>query len=129
MAKHSGEDGKILIGANEIGELENFTLDTQSAVASGRAKGDAWTTNLPTGKSWSFSVSCFLDEADAGQITVREGDVGTAKLYTDGDDSGKTEYSGAFVVTGVQRQSPIDGLTRITINAVGNGALAEATVS
>lgn len=129
MAKVIGKDGAVYIGANTVAEVRDFSLDTSSEIVNDTVMGDTWMTNKATQKSWTASVNCYFDAADAtGQGVLIEGAEVSLLLYPEGNTSTKIEYSGSLIVTSVSRSQSFDGMVEVSFSGTGNGALTTGTV-
>lgn len=128
MTWHTGKNGVVTLGTDDVVELTGFDIEETSAVVSKTAAGDSWTDKDGTFLDWKGNISFNLDHSGTGQ-SVRAGDVVAFKGYTEGDATGKTYYSGNILITSHKIDSPHDGTVTRTMAFEGKGQLSKATVS
>jgi hypothetical protein len=128
MATHTGSEGTIKIGANTLGELRSFTLETTAETIEDTSMGDANRTYKVGLKSFTGSASVFFDETDTAQPSLVAGAEITLNVYPEGASSGDTYYTGSAIVTGRTINSSFDGMVEAEISFQGTGALTESTV-
>lgn len=130
MAKDHGFDGAVRVaGTDLIGEIQSWNLDTKANVTKGYSMGQAWEDAQSTVKSWSGSVECRFDAADAGQIQLEVGDEVALDFYPGGNTTGKHVKSGSAIITGTPLSVSKDAWVTVTFNFEGNGALSGGTVT
>lgn len=129
MTTHHGNEGKVKLSNNAVGEIKNFTVEQSVDTADDTAMGDSWRTHKVGHKSWTASVECHFDPADTnGQAVLDIGASVTFNAYAIGDGSGAKYLSGTATVTGQSISTPMDDTVSVSFTLQGNGALAEATV-
>ena len=128
MATHTGSEGTIKVGANTVGELRSFTLETTAETIEDTSMGDTNRSYKVGLKSFTGSASLFWDEADTGQTAIVVGTEITINVYPEGASSGDTYYTGSAIVTGRTINSSFDGMVEMELSFQGNGALSESTV-
>ena len=128
MATHTGSEGTIKVGANTVGELRSFTLETTAETIEDTSMGDTNRSYKVGLKSFTGSASLFWDEVDTGQTAIVVGTEITLNVYPEGASSGDTYYSGTAIVTGRTIASSFDGMVEMELSFQGNGALTESTV-
>ena len=128
MATHTGSEGTIKVGANTVGELRSFTLETTAETIEDTSMGDTNRSYKVGLKSFSGSASLFWDEADTGQTTIVVGTEITINVYPEGASSGDTYYTGSAIVTGNTIASSFDGMVEAEVSFQGTGALTTTTV-
>lgn len=129
MARHSGKNGKVKAGANTIAHVTNWSIDESVNIADLTSADDTWATNDAGKKSWSGSMTFRLDHDAGSNQDLRAGDVVTLELYSEGDASGKTYYSGSAIIAQHGVASPYDNAAERTYSFTGTGALSIATVT
>lgn len=131
MATYHGKDGKVLIGANQVGEVIEFTHNEAAEVADDTAKGDAWNSHLVGHKSADGSVACLFDHDDTnGQAAMTIGASVNLKLYPVGDDTGDKEIDcTSATITSLSVSSPLRDVVRVDFGYQVNGAVTHGTVS
>lgn len=70
MAVMAGKDGKITIGDNVIGYIDNFSININAGTAETSQIGKAWKEFIQASRDWSGSLSGTLDYADAAQKEI-----------------------------------------------------------
>ena len=128
MATHTGSEGTIKIGANTLGELRSFSLETTAETIEDTSMGDTSRTYKVGLKTFTGTASVFFDETDTAQIALVAGAEITLNVYPEGASSGDTYYTGSAIVTGRTINSSFDGMVEMEISFQGNGALTESTV-
>jgi len=130
MTTHTGKDGVVEVGANEVAEVTDFTVTETADTVEDHAKGDTAKTHLTTFTSWTAEVSCHWDPSDTnGQEALTIGASVTLSLYPDDNQNGDRKLSGTATVTGITTESPLEGLVSRRLSLQGNGALTASTVS
>ncbi len=128
MATHTGSEGTIKIGANTLGELRSFTLETTAETIEDTSMGDTSRTYKVGLKTFTGTASVFFDETDTAQPSLVAGAEITLNVYPEGASSGDTYYTGSAIVTGRTINSSFDGMVEMEISYQGTGALTESTV-
>jgi predicted secreted protein len=128
MATHTGSEGTIKVGANTVGELRSFTLETTAETIEDTSMGDTNRSYKVGLKSFTGSASLFWDEADTGQTAIVVGTEITINVYPEGASSGDTYYTGSAIVTGTTIASSFDGMVEAEVSFQGTGALTTTTV-
>lgn len=130
MATHHGKEGKVLVGANEVAEVREFTYDGSAEVADDTAKGDTWNTHLVGHKGATGTVSCMYDPSDTnGQVVFVEGASLSLVLKPIGDDTGDATLSFTATVTAVGIASPLRDVVTQDFSYQVNGAVTRGTES
>lgn len=70
MAVMAGKDGKITIGDNVIGYIDNFSININAGTAETSQIGKAWKEFIQASRDWSGSLSGTLDYADVAQKEI-----------------------------------------------------------
>ena len=128
MATHTGSEGTIKVGADTVGELRSFTLETTAETIEDTSMGDTNRSYKVGLKSFTGSASLFWDEADTGQTAIVVGTEITLNVYPEGASSGDTYYTGSAIVTGTTIASSFDGMVEAEVSFQGTGALTTTTV-
>ena len=128
MATHTGSEGTIKIGANTLGELRSFSLETTAETIEDTSMGDTSRTYKVGLKTFTGTASVFFDETDTAQTALVAGAEITLNVYPEGASSGDTYYTGSAIVTGRTINSSFDGMVEMEISYQGTGALTESTV-
>ena len=129
MANHKGSEGVVKVGSNTIAEVRSWNLSHKSDTAEDTTMGDAAKTFQATLTEWDGSLTCFWDETDAtGQGALTAGASVTLNLYPEGATSTDTYYSGAAIVTSIDRSGAHDGMVEANFAFKGSDALSTLTV-
>ena len=99
MATHTGSEGLIKIGANTLGELRSYSLETTGDTIEDTSMGDSARTYKAGLTAWSGTASLYMDEADTAQIALVVGAEITIKVYFEGATAGDKYYEGTAIVT------------------------------
>ena len=129
MATHVGSEGTIKIGADVVGELRSFSLESTAETIEDTSMGDTNRSYKVGLKTFTGTASVYFDETDAGQILLVAGAEITLNVYPEGATSGDTFYSGSAIVTGKTLNSSFDGMVEAEISFQGSGALTIDTVA
>lgn len=129
MATHSGNEGEVYIGANQLGELVEFQVTERGAIMDDSQLSDEWDTHLGGSKSWEASLTCQWDEGDTnGQEALTVLASVTLNLYAEGNGGGNDRMYGTATVEEVGVAVSRNNTTRRTFRVRGNGALTHTTV-
>ena len=130
MATHVGTKGVIEVGANEMAELIEFTITETTDTAEDTVQTDTYRTYKPTFRSWTGTATAQWDPSDTtGQEALTNGAEATLTFYPDDSQTGDIKYSGAAIVTSVERSLPLGDTVKVSFSFQGNGALTQGTVS
>ncbi len=129
MSNHKASEGSVYAGANQVAELNGWTLEQSGELMEDTNLSDAAKTFKPGNTSWNGSIDCFWDETDtSGQGAFTINAELTLNLYPEGNTTGDTSFSGAVIITGISRSASINGMVEASYTFQGTGALTEATV-
>lgn len=129
MARHSGKNGTIKNGTDELDGLVSWDISEKVGDVDLSAAGDAWRDHDTTIKEWDGSITLRLDHEAAAKQTLRAGDVISFMGYTEGDGTGKTYYSGSATIIDHGIDLTYDGEVSRKYSFKGKGALSVAVVS
>ena len=132
MATHAGHTGSIKAvttggTAAAVAEVKDWSLETTANLADDTVLGNAWTSQKLTTKSWTTTVNCIWDNADAAQEDFEEGAIVDVELYPYGDTSGNTKWEGTGIVASVSKSAAADGLVEASFNITGTGPMTPGT--
>ena len=127
MATHTGSEGLIKIGADTLGELRSYSLETTGDTIEDTSMGDSARTYKAGLTAWSGTASLYFDEADTAQTALTVGSTITIKVAFEGTSSGDKFYEGSAIVTGKSVSASFDGLVESEISFTGTGALSLST--
>ena len=131
MATYNGKLGVVKSGANAVGEVTGFSVNTTATVTDDPSLGDDWRTIKSGTKAWSGTIDCNFDYGDTtGQNTLDEGQEVTLELYPVDEAAGNMKISGSAVITGVTyTNGGNDPIVSASFTFDGNGAMTrEATI-
>ena len=129
MATHTGSEGTIKIGANTLGELRSFSLETTGDTIETSNMGTTARTYKAGLTSWSGTASLFWDELDTAQNACTTGSEITIAVYPEGATAGDKYYTGTAIITGKSVSASFDGLVESSISFQGTGTLSFSTAS
>lgn len=131
MATIHGSDGVIKVGSGfaALGQIQNWSLDVKADVLEGYSMGEAWKSAKSGVRSWSGSVECYFDAADAGQGEITAGDTVAVNFYPAGEATGSKYYSGTVVVMGAPVSAEKDGFVLQSFSFKGSGELSTGALS
>lgn len=129
MATHTGSEGLIKIGANTLGELRSYSLETTGDTIEDTTMGDSARTYKTGLTSWTGTASLYMDEADTAQIALIVGSEITVAFYFEGNQTGDKYYTGTAIVTGKSVSGSFDGLVESEISFQGTGTLSLSTAA
>lgn len=130
MSTHTGSEGAVYVGANQVAEVRSYSLEQQADTIEDTTMGDTDRTYKLGLKSFSGSMDVYWDETDTnGQGALSNGASVTLNVYPEGNTSSDTYYTGSAIVTGVTRSGSFDGMVEASITVQGTGALTESTVA
>jgi len=128
MARHSGKNGKVKLGADFVAGVVSWDVEEKVSTTDLTAMLDAWKDHDTTLKEWSGSVTLRLDHDAAAMQTLRAGDVVAVELYSEGDATGKTFFSGSATIESHGIDASFDGEVSRKYSIMGKGALSIETV-
>jgi hypothetical protein len=133
---YKGKDGIVKVGANNIGEVRNFSVEETADTIEDTSMGDSARTYKDSLTSFTASIDALFDQssadsvtADAGQVAMTIGSTATFKFLPQGDTTGDYQLSGEGIVTSISRSQSYDGLVEISFSIQGSGALTIGTAS
>jgi hypothetical protein len=125
-----GKNGVVKVGTVLIAKIREFSVDETAETADSSYMGMTYRDQEVGLKTWNGSLSCFLDDADiTGQGALTAGAVVALSLQPKGNTSGDLKYSGSANITKITRKVSLDGMTEISFDFQGKGALTSGTVT
>ena len=128
MATHFGKEGVVTAGGTGIGELTGYTLETTADVVEDTQLSDAGKTFVAGRTSFSGTLEMSYDETDSPQQTLTAGTTIAFILAPEGNSSGDETFTGSGIVTGMNVNVTLDGITTRSVTFQGTGALTRGTV-
>lgn len=128
MARHNGKNGIVTLDSGAVAALTGWDIEETVDTTDLTAAGDAWKDHDTGIPEWKGSIRMNADHGAAGQ-GLRAGTVLDFEGYTEGDDVGKTYFSGSITITSVGLDSPFEGAVTRNYSFMGKGALSIATVA
>ena len=128
MATHFGKEGVVTAGGTGIGELTGYTLETTADVVEDTQLSDATKSFVSGRTSFSGTLDMSYDETDSPQQTLTAGTTIAFILAPEGNSSGDETFTGSGIVTGMNVNVSLDGITTRSVTFQGTGALTRGTV-
>ncbi len=123
MSTTHGNDGRVLIGANVVGEIVSFTHTRTARTAEDSSQGDAAATHKFGKTEASGSLTCHSDPDDTnGQATLVEGTQVTLLLREKGTGPGLPQQSVPAMITSVGLTVEHEGINSTQFDYIRNGA-------
>lgn len=122
----AGKSGKPMIGASNVTEIKNWSLDLGVGTIDTTALGDEWKNFIAGLKEWSASAEGSWNVAvDAqGQKALQDaylsGATVSLKLYVDSAHY----YSGEAFISSLSVEDPVDDTVNVSFEFQGTGALS-----
>lgn len=116
MAITHGNNGDVLVGATVVGEITSFSLDRTMSTAAGNVMGDGAEKNIGGLESYSGTIECLYDPADAGQVAMTPAAEVTLKLYPSGNSSGLPEITVPALIEAISYSVAMDDMVKATFS-------------
>jgi hypothetical protein len=130
MATYLGKDGVVKVGASEVAEVVDFSVNESADTHDDTSKGDDWRTFKAGHKTWTGELTCRYDPTDTtGQGALAIGAEVSLVLQPIGGTAGNPELTGTALITSVGDEFPLEGLAARSISYQGSGALTHGTAS
>ena len=130
MASFHGLNGVVKVGSDQIAQIREFSFDEMAETSDSSVMGATYRDYLPGLKSWSGSLTCFLDLTDVdGQAALSSGAVVNLVFQPEGNSSGDVKYSGTATITKRGVKANVDGVVEISFDFLGKGALTQGTIT
>lgn len=126
MAVMAGKNGLIKLGENNVGYIDNFSVNVNLGSAEVSQIGEQWREYIPACSDWAGSISGTLDYADAAQKeVVDELLTPTDQLFTVELKVGPTlTVTGNIIVTSASITGSFADKVAVSFNFQGSGALS-----
>jgi len=128
MATHTGSEGTVKIGTDQLAEVRSYTIESSGETIEDSTMGDAARTYKAGLTTFTASFEVYFDETDTAQNAVDAGASITFSVYPEGETAGDTYYTGSGIVTGRSITASFDGMVEMSLSVQGSGALTETTV-
>ena len=128
MATHFGKEGVVTAGGTGIGELTGYTLETTADVVEDTQLSDSTKSFVAGRTSFSGTLEMSYDETDSPQQTLTAGTTIAFILAPEGNGSGDETFTGSGIVTGMNVNVSLDGITTRSVTFQATGALTRGTV-
>jgi hypothetical protein len=135
MAEILGLDCVLTAGGTEVPMLTDVKLeikaeeiDTTSRGAASAAKWKGKRTGL---LEWSWSSDMIRSQADASYGTLRDAVIArtaVACVFSEPAGTGSETWTGSCYISDFSRSEPLGDVVKISIKAIGNGALVPASI-
>ena len=123
MTTHLGQDGLVKVNHQAIAQVRSWTLNTAAELVDASVMGNPWKIQEATLKSWHGSLSCFLDNDNAGQNALSVGSKVLLQLYPSNNQNVMQCFSGFAFITGLDTTASHSGLIESSITFQGTDAL------
>ena len=128
MAVMAGKDGLIKLDENQIGYIDNFSINVNQGSAETSQIGKTWREYIPTCKDWSGSLSGTLDYADTAQKAIVDDlasstPAGTA-ISCEFKVGPALTYEGEIQITAISITGSFADKVAVSINFQGTGELS-----
>lgn len=122
----AGKNGLIKLGENNVGYIDNFSVNVNLGSAEVSQIGEQWREYIPACSDWAGSISGTLDYADAAQKeVVDELLTPTDQLFTVELKVGPTlTVTGNIIVTSASITGSFADKVAVSFNFQGSGALS-----
>ena len=128
MATILGDDGVVLVGANAIAEITQFTLNQSAERIEDTVMGDANKTYKAGKADVNGQITCRYDSSDTnGQQSLSVGSQVSLVLRPQGTGSGRPEFTLDAFITEISIEVAEGAIVSRTFTYAAAGALAEAT--
>lgn len=126
MAVMAGKNGLIKLGENNVGYIDNFSVNVNLGSAEVSQIGEQWREYIPACSDWAGSISGTLDYADAAQKeVVDELLTPTDQLFTVELKVGPTlTVTGNIIITSASITGSFADKVAVSFNFQGSGALS-----
>ncbi len=126
MAIKTFKVGKLQIDSNDVGEVDNMSLNITIEAGDTQEIGTTWSSAIPLGKAWNVSGSLKYDPLDTAQAALQtefisgDGALADVRVYEDATKY----YSGAGIITAFNIVKAVGAVDTLAITIMGNGALS-----
>lgn len=125
MAIDNGWDGHVMIGSNEVAQINEWTLEmTGDALEKTNFNSTYDREYTPGMRSFTGTLSGYSEDTDAAQLaalaeftTSAAPAVVTLVFLTNNTTGAKAGFTGSAILTGVSRGATPDGLQTFSANA------------
>lgn len=126
MAVMAGKNGLIKLGDNNVGYIDNFSVNINLGSAEVSQIGEQWREYIPACSDWAGSISGTLDYADTAQKeVVDELLTPTDQLFTVELKVGPTlTVTGNIIITSASITGSFADKVAVSFNFQGSGALS-----
>ena len=129
MANHTGNGGQVLLGANQVAEVLNWSLSEGINIVDDTVTGDTDDTHKTGTANWNGSLNCYWDETDTtGQEALTIGVSVAIHLLPDGDAANDIDFNGTATITAIERSSANNSIVTANFTFQGNGALTRTVL-
>lgn len=131
MAVMAGKDGLIKLGDNNVGYIDNFSINVNQGSAETSQIGKPWKEFINASRDWSGSLSGTLDYADLAQKEIVDNMLSnTDEIYTcEFKVSPTLTLTGSVIITSASITGSHGDKIAVSFNFQGTGALtAKGTV-
>ena len=118
--------GKLQVDSNDVGEVDNMSLNITIDAGDTTEIGNTWAEAIPLGKSWNVSGTLKYDPDDTAQAALQQefiagdGALADVRVYEDATKY----YSGAGIITAFNITKAVGAVDTLAITIQGTGALS-----
>ena len=118
--------GKLQVDSNDVGEVDNMSLNITIEAGDTTEIGNTWATAISLGKSWNVSGSLKYDPDDTAQAALQQefiagdGALADVRVYEDATKY----YSGAGIITAFNIVKAVGAVDTLAITIQGTGSLS-----
>lgn len=124
MAIIKGYNGKVLVGANPVGQVMEFDFEPSVERMDATVMGQPFEKAAGGLTGGTVAIRCILDPADTtGQGALTEGAEVSLQLRPDGDGTGKPQYAFDAVIESVPLTQTTREHVRVDFNGWVNSAV------
>ena len=116
MPIEKGAFGKVLVGADVVGEMTAYEFDEQADIEETTVAGTDEVRHSATVFRSNGSVDCYLDDSDVGQAAIGAGASVTLQMRPGGDGTGKPQRQVSAVISSVREPLNATEYNKVTFS-------------
>jgi len=130
MTTSKGHKKKVYVGANAVGELQDYSVRLTGQKVEDSCLDDDWQTFKQTIRGFAGSLRCWFDESDTAQDALRaaiitggaSAEVASMKFENHGDSGTPGYIGGTILLDDIEIRNPgIPGIVEMVCNFTGTG--------
>jgi hypothetical protein len=124
MSAASGIDGKVMIGANSLLNITEWSMDIKQAVQGTTSFGDTWEEKIKGMLGASGSLKGLLDTGDTnGQVVLQNAILNTTTVTLLLYCNATNYYTATAFIDGMKPSDKVDGVAEVEYSFVVTGAV------